>query len=126
MPVRIGRWGGKTAILIGGKHCRACDGRGCEFCDWQGIDPDGPTAVDILPALERFTLEVDEGGAYATFTARVTPRIDYPAEVRQIVGGGAELLDGITAEEIEVAAVSGGIGTSMGASILRHLRERLT
>lgn len=87
--------------------------------------------VDLLPALERASIEISpEGGVWLHVTLNV--RLDEIetglAGVVQSAGAAEaiKLLDSIPDSEITTAIASGGFATSPAASVRSHLRQRFT
>ena len=86
--------------------------------------PDG-TEVDITRALGRLVVELDPtaGLPWVTLTLRAAVDWSFPVER---VGVTGDVLDGLTAAELDAAAASAGMSAGPGAAILAHLRSRLT
>lgn len=86
------------------------------------IGPAG-AEVDLRPSLERLVVEILPVGCFATITVRADVEdLDFPVEkVFQVL----ETHQLPTADEIQSAFLSAGMGQSPGAAVLELVRKRL-
>jgi len=133
------------SIVIGAAVCPECDGEGltkepehrvedsltgqimgiCVLCLGSTNDPDGATGIDILPALERLTIEISGGGAYAHLLVKVDADLDFDFDEMKVAVSQADGgLDGLTAEELEAVVITCPASAKVGDKLLQHLRDR--
>jgi hypothetical protein len=95
-----------------------------------GHDDPRLSRVDLLPALERASIEISASGVWlhATLNVRLDEIETGLAGVVQSAGAAEaiKLLDSIPDSEITTAIASGGFATSPAASVRSHLRQRFT
>lgn len=85
------------------------------------IGPAG-AETDLRPSLERLVVEILPIGCFATITVRADADVDFPVEkVFQVL----ETHQLPTADEIQSAFLSAGMGQSPGAAVLELVRQRL-
>lgn len=86
------------------------------------IGPEGQE-TDLRPSLERLVVEILPVGCFATITVRAdVAELDFPVEKVFQVLEGHQLP---TADEIQSAFLSAGMGQSPGAAVLELVRQRL-
>lgn len=87
------------------------------------IGPEGQE-TDLRPSLERLVIDLLPVGCFATFTVRAdVAEFSFPVEtVFREIDGASKLP---TADEIQGAFLSAGMGQSPGAAVLELIRSRL-
>jgi hypothetical protein len=77
--------------------------------------------VDILPAVDRIDITIDAAGARCLLDLRVDLEFDFPIARVEMA---EDRLEGLTAGELEEAAMSGGYASSPWQALLSHLFNR--
>lgn len=86
-------------------------------------DADG-NKTDILPSLERLSIDLHAEGAWATIVVKADVEFDFEMKEINIQPNVPSALEGLTAEELDAVINSTGMSETAGTALIRHLGIR--